>query len=150
MNTDDVKALTQILLDNGLTTLEVTEGEKTIKVEKAAAVQATAPTFAPYANENTNNLVAAQITDSDNNTLDYNKLIEVTSPIVGIFYSSSAPDADPFVHIGSKVKKGDVLCIIEAMKLMNEITAETDGEIVDICMKNGDIAEFGQVLFKIF
>ena len=150
MNTDDVKALTKILLDNELTSVEVTEGEKTIKVRKAAAatIQTAAPDLAPFAN--TDNYVVAPITDSDNNTLDYNKLIEVTSPIVGIFYSSSAPDADPFVHIGSKVKKGDVLCILEAMKLMNEITAETDGEIVDICMKNGDIAEFGQVLFKIF
>ncbi|MDR0490721.1 MAG: acetyl-CoA carboxylase, biotin carboxyl carrier protein, partial [Oscillospiraceae bacterium] len=60
------------------------------------------------------------------------------------------PDSEAFVSIGSKVKKGDVLCIIEAMKLMNEITAEQDGEIVDICAKNGDIAEFGQVLFKMY
>ena len=74
---------------------------------------------------------------------------EVKSPMVGVFYSAPSPESDPFVHIGNTVKKGDVLCILEAMKLMNEIQAEQDGEIVDICAKNGDVVEFGQVLFKI-
>jgi len=82
--------------------------------------------------------------------VDFNRITEVKSPIVGVFYAAPSPDVEPFVTIGSKVKKGDVLCIVEAMKLMNEITAECDGEIVDICVKNGEITEFGQVLFKIF
>ena len=154
MNTEDIKELAKILADNGLTSLEVSEGEKTVKLEKTAAapiqnVQA-APAVIPAGNNDAPDADSAPLTDLDNNTLDYNKLVEVKSPIVGIFYTAPAPDSDPFVHIGSKVKKGDVLCIIEAMKLMNEITAESDGEIIDICLKNGDIAEFGQVLFKIF
>jgi len=82
--------------------------------------------------------------------IDFNRLTEVTSPLVGVFYSSPSPEAEPFVSIGTKVTRGTVLCLIETMKLMNEIVAEADGEIVDICVKNGDIAEFGQVLFKMF
>ena len=69
--------------------------------------------------------------------------------MVGVYYSSPSPDKDSFVRIGTKVKKGDILCILEAMKLMNEIQAEKDGTIVDICAKNGDVVEFGQVLFKV-
>ena len=70
--------------------------------------------------------------------------------MVGVFYQAPSPEADPYVHVGSKVKKGDVLCVIEAMKLLNEITADTDGEIVDVCVENGQLVEYGQVLFKIF
>ena len=73
---------------------------------------------------------------------------DITSPMVGVFYASPSPESDPFVSIGDTVKKGDTLCIIEAMKLMNEITAEHDGKILDICAKSGDVVEFGQVLFK--
>ena len=73
---------------------------------------------------------------------------EIKAPIVGVFYAASSPESPPFVSIGSQVKKGDVLCIIEAMKLMNEVVAEEDGEILDICIKNGDVADYGQVLFK--
>jgi len=74
---------------------------------------------------------------------------EIKSPIVGVFYNAPSPDAAPFATIGSTVKKGDVLCIIEAMKLMNEIIAEKDGKILDICVQNGDVVEYGTVLFKI-
>lgn len=74
---------------------------------------------------------------------------EVKSPMVGTFYQSSSPNADPFVKVGDKVKKGDTLCIIEAMKLMNEIEAEYDGEIVQICVSNEEIVDYGKVLFKI-
>jgi acetyl-CoA carboxylase biotin carboxyl carrier protein len=74
----------------------------------------------------------------------------VKAPLVGTYYSASSPESPTFAEVGKKVKKGDVLCIIETMKLMNEIIAEQDGEIVDICIKNGDIAEFGQVLFKMY
>ena len=83
-------------------------------------------------------------------TLDFNNIIEVRSPIVGVFYEAPAPGAEPFVKVGSRVKKGDVLCIVEAMKLMNEVVAEVDGEVVDVCVKNGEIVEYGQVLFKMF
>lgn len=73
----------------------------------------------------------------------------VKSPMVGTFYSKSAPDAKPYVEVGSKVKKGDILCIVEAMKLMNEIESEFDGEIVEVCVKDGEMVDYGKPLFKL-
>ena len=73
----------------------------------------------------------------------------IPSPMVGVFYAASSPDAEPYVKVGSKVHKGDVLCLIEAMKLMNEVTAEKDGEIASICVENGQVVEYGQALFMI-
>lgn len=74
-----------------------------------------------------------------------NKVIK--APIVGTFYAASSPKAKPFVEVGSKVKKGDVVCVVEAMKLMNEVEAEVEGEIVEILASNEDMVEFGQPLF---
>lgn len=73
----------------------------------------------------------------------------ITSPMVGVFYAAPSPDKEPYVTVGSKVKKGDVLCLIEAMKLMNEVTAEQSGEIVKICVDNEQVVEYGQPLFMI-
>ncbi|MBO4992308.1 MAG: acetyl-CoA carboxylase biotin carboxyl carrier protein, partial [Firmicutes bacterium] len=73
----------------------------------------------------------------------------VKSPMVGVFYEAPSPEAEPFVQEGQEVKKGQVLCIIEAMKLMNEIAAEQDGVVTRVCVKNGDIVEFGQPLLYI-
>ena len=77
------------------------------------------------------------------------KGLEVRSPLVGIFYASPAPDAPPYITPGKRVKKGDVLCVIEAMKQMNEIVSEVDGEIAEVYVKNGDIVEYDQVLVRI-
>jgi acetyl-CoA carboxylase biotin carboxyl carrier protein len=76
-------------------------------------------------------------------------LVEITSPMVGTFYRSPAPDADSFVEVGSMISKGDVLCIIEAMKLMNELEAEIEGTIREICVENAEPVEYGQVLFRV-
>ena len=76
-------------------------------------------------------------------------LIKVTSPIVGTFYRTPSPDAPPFVELGARVKKGQVLCIVEAMKLMNEIESEVEGEVVEVLIANGQPVEYGEVLFKI-
>ncbi len=73
----------------------------------------------------------------------------VNSPMVGVFYAAPAPDKDPYVSVGSVVNKGDVLCLIEAMKLMNEVTADKGGTITKICVENGDVVEYGQPLFMI-
>lgn len=73
----------------------------------------------------------------------------IKAPMVGTFYSRITPSDDPYVKIGSKVKKGDIVCIIEAMKLMNEIESELDGEILEVLCKDGDMVEFGQPLFKL-
>lgn len=74
---------------------------------------------------------------------------EVVSPIVGTFYRSSSPDKPAFIEVGTKVKKGDTLCIVEAMKLMNEIQSEVDGEVVEILVENNQMVEYGQPMFKI-
>ena len=74
---------------------------------------------------------------------------EIKSPMVGTFYSRPAPNKDSFVKVGDTVKKGQVVCIVEAMKLMNEIEAEFDGEVVEVCLNDGDSVEYGKTLFKL-
>ena len=80
---------------------------------------------------------------------DHSRFVTVTSPIVGTFYRSPSPDADPYVEEGDAVKKGQVLCIVEAMKLMNEIESETDGRVVKILVESTTAVEYGQPLFLI-
>jgi len=160
MNLENVKALADVLNAKGLSAIEVGDGDNRIRIEKTAtalsalAQSATVPPQAPVALAEAAAPTAPAVPDASsqtsNQSVDFNHLIEVKSPLVGVYYAAPSPDAETFVSIGSKVKKGDVLCIIETMKLMNEIHAEQDGEIVDICIKNGDIAEFGQVLFKMY
>lgn len=84
----------------------------------------------------------------DEEVIDKN-LTLVKSPLVGTYYSSSTPGGKPYVEVGSKVKKGDVLCIVEAMKIMNEITSDIDGEIIEVLRSDEEIIEFGMELFKI-
>lgn len=94
---------------------------------------------------------AAPAADAEGESpLDMSKVTAVKAPMVGVFYAAPSPGAEPFVKVGSKVKKGDTLCVIEAMKLMNEVTAEVDGEVVDICAKDGELVEYGCCLMKIY
>ena len=152
MNIQDIKELAKIMQETGITSLHLTEGALDISMERntaapAPAVQPVAvqaPVAAPTAEP------AAVEAQAVGTTIDFNHITEVKSPMVGVFYAAPSPDAQPYVQVGSKVKKGDVLCIIEAMKLMNEITAEQDGEIVDICVQSGQVVEYSQTLFKIF
>ena len=162
MNLENVKALADVLCAKGLSAIEVGEGENRIRIEREITTSLTPaqPIVATNQAEQANNVTAPAAsaipatpdtnTQENNQSVDFNHLIEVKSPLVGVYYAAPSPDSETFVSIGSKVKKGDVLCIIETMKLMNEIHAENDGEIVDICIKNGDIAEYGQVLFKMY
>ncbi len=146
MNIKEIKALADILICKNLTALEVTEGETKIRLEKqpaaayASPVQPYTPTAAAVSAETCSNVETAPAKKS---------CIEIKSPMVGVFYAAPSPGATPFVQVGSKIKKGDVLCIIEAMKLMNELTAEVEGEIAEICVSNGDVVEFGQPLFRL-
>ena len=82
-------------------------------------------------------------------TVDDKKWIDITSPMVGTFYAAPAPDEDPFVSVGDRISKGDTVCIIEAMKLMNEIEGEVSGQIMEIIAQNGEPVEFGQVLMRV-
>ena len=151
MKIEEIRELAQIMKENGLGVLELQEDGTSLRLETACAtapvVQAVVPAAAPAAPAPA---PTAPATALDGTPVDFNNLKEVKSPMVGMFYQAPSPEADPYVRVGSRVKKGDVLCVIEAMKLLNEITADTDGEIVDVCVENGQLVEYGQVLFKIF
>ena len=153
MDIAKIKELAQLLNDAGLSALELKEGDATLRLESAkftpaqpapAPVMQAVPAAAPQP------VVPAPAASVPDGGVDFNALSEFKSPMVGVFYAAPGPDQAPFVEVGKRVKKGDVLCIIEAMKLMNEITAEQDGEIADICVSEGDVVEYGQTLFKIF
>ena len=142
-DTDYIQELAKILKDNELTeiSLENEDGAITIRkdvvVSSGVAVPTTLPT-APTAKQAETQQVSAA-----------NKGTPIVSPMVGTFYAAPSPEAKPFITVGQTIKKGDKVCIIEAMKLMNEIEAEVDGKITEICVKDGDPVEFGQVLMYV-
>ena len=151
MDINELKELIDFLRENGVSEYESNENGKHIKLHladfdefnKEPFVKQTAPKTLKGSIEET----AKQEEKVDNNELEGVTLIK--SPIVGTFYGKPAPDAKPFVVIGDKVHKGQVLCIIEAMKVMNEIESTCDGVVEEICVKDSEIVEFSQVLFKI-
>lgn len=151
---DQIKQLIEILENSNLAVVEITdENNGSIRLEKpqAAPVNAFAlntgsvPVM-PTATEAVAQPapVAQAVAPATQDTG-----ASIKSPMVGVFYAAPSPDSEPFVTVGKKVNKGDVVCIVEAMKLMNEITAEQSGTISEICVNNGDIVEYGQTLFKI-
>lgn len=146
-NLDEIKEFISLLEDSSLSVFEIQkeDGSK-IRLEKAQPAQQIVNTI-PVANGvaaptpiPTAPVESAPVADSSK-TID--------APIVGVFYAASAPGKAPYVSTGKKVKKGDIVCIIEAMKCMNEIQAEEDGEIVEVLVKDGELVEYGQPLFKI-
>ncbi len=136
MNESDIRKYANLMSELGLTGLEVTENDRVVRLERNPAPQTTAP------------VQTVQVGDVPQSAANED-LIEITSPMVGVFYAAPAEDADPYVQVGDRVKKGQTLCIVEAMKLMNEIVAETDGQIVEICAQNGQVVDFGCPLFRI-
>ena len=152
-NLDEIKEFINLLEDSSLSVFEIQkeDGSK-IRLEKAQPAQQIVNTIpvangvaapapvAPATVESAPVAPAAPVADSSK-TID--------APIVGVFYAASAPGKAPYVSAGKKVRKGDVVCIIEAMKCMNEIQAEEDGEIVEVLVKDGELVEYGQPLFKI-
>ncbi len=148
---DYIEKLAKIIADNDLTEISLEDGEQVITIRKdlpevnmvasAPAAVATAPQVAPAAPVQTSAPAPAAKEEVKGKA--------ITSPMVGTFYAASSPEAAPFVEVGSTVNVGDVVCIIEAMKLMNEIKAEQAGKVVQICVKNGDPIEYGQVLMYV-
>jgi acetyl-CoA carboxylase biotin carboxyl carrier protein len=150
MDVNNIKVLAKLLDESGLSAIEVVEGETKIRLERSI-VHNTIVNQAPGASLNSSaSEPQAPIAANSANAIDFNNVFEFRSPIIGVFCAAPTPGAKPFVEVGDRVKKGDVLCIIEAMKAMNEITSDRDGEIVDICVQNGQVVEYSQVLFKIF
>jgi acetyl-CoA carboxylase biotin carboxyl carrier protein len=141
---DKIKQLSEILKDQDLTEIEVEMGDLKIKVRKeSSVVHATTPaTIAPAVAVSSSAPTSPKAAPSAD-------VFEVKSPMVGTFYASPSPDAPAFVKVGDKIKKGDALCIIEAMKLMNELPAEVSGEVVEILASNADAISYGQVIMKI-
>lgn len=135
MNESDIRKYAQLMKELELTGLEITENNQVVRLERSAPVSVAAPVAAPA------EPMVAQQESTDG--------ISVTSPIVGLFYAAPAENAEPYVSLGDRVKKGQTLCIVEAMKLMNEITAEFDGTIEKICVANGQMVEYGTELFRI-
>lgn len=111
-------------------------------------IEASSPMTVPVIVKNEENSLI-NVTANKEQTSEQENYKVVRSPMVGTFYASSSPDKEAFVKVGDKVKKGQVLCIVEAMKLMNEIESEYDGEIAEICVNNEDVVEYGKPLFKI-
>lgn len=136
MNESDIRKYANLMSELGLTGLEVTENDRVVRLERNPAPQTAAP------------VQTVQVGDVPQSAANED-LVEITSPMVGVFYAAPAEDADPYVQVGDRVKKGQTLCIVEAMKLMNEIVAETDGQIVEICAQNGQVVDFGCPLFRI-
>ena len=142
MNIKQIRELAQIAKQNELTALEVVDGELRIRMERAPSARSDAAEYVAAA--------APEAAPAPDPGVDFNDVFEVKSPMVGVFYASPAPDATPFIAVGQKVKKGDVLCIVEAMKLMNEIVADREGTVVDLCARSGDVVEYGQTLVKLY
>lgn len=151
MEIKEIRELAEIMKANDILHLELEEGHSRITMEKEArqcpppAGLMQAPvSVAAAVSEN-----SVQESAAPAEPVPQMSYIEVKSPMVGVFYASKAPGEAPFVSVGDTVKAGDTLCIIEAMKLMNDIAAEQGGRIVEVCAKDGEIVEFGQVLFKL-
>ena len=143
-----IEKLAKVIADNELTEISLEDGDQAITIRKDLAevvTTAVAPAAAPapvVCQTTVNTPVAEVATEAP-------KGKAITSPMVGTFYASPAPDAEPFVEVGKTIAEGDVVCIVEAMKLMNEIKAECAGRITQICVSNGDPVEFGQVLMYV-
>ncbi len=145
IDTNYIEKLAKILSENNLTeiTLEDENCAVSLRKEATGVVQTVAaPVVAAPASAPAPVAAPAAAPQVDNRKT-------ITSPMVGIFYAAPSPDAKPFVQVGDTIKEGDVVCIVEAMKLMNEIDAEVSGKIVEICVENGQPVEFGQTLFII-
>ncbi len=142
MNETEIRKYASLMKELELTGLEITEGESKVRLERNVCPSPPVPTASSGVPASGNAVPAAPAASSDG-------CESILSPLVGVFYSAPAENAEPFVSIGDKVTKGKTLCIIEAMKMMNEITAEYDGEICEICVTNGQVVEFGTELFRI-
>lgn len=151
MKIEEIKELIQALEQSSLTSLELTRGETSVKLTKnhiaSPAPSAEIPVPVIQAAPFVSNMSAMSAEPAEPVKVEQPEGRAVTCPLVGVFYAAPSPNDAPFVSVGSTVKKGDVLCIVEAMKLMNEITAEQDGTITEICVENGQVVEFGQPLF---
>ena len=149
MDIRKVKKLIELLEESGIAEIEIHEGEESVRISRDGS-NPTPQTMISVPSVDSSSSVKTQLSTTESSSDDYSDEGEVvTAPMVGIFYISPAPDQSPFVNKGQNIKTGDVLCIIEAMKIMNQIEADVDGKVVRILVENGDPVEYGQPLFVI-
>jgi len=151
MNIKEIKEMINLMNENGLTELEIEKDGLKLRLKKGpAGIQqeiSFAPQFSPSAASAAGSLQAAQ--EETQAQIKAKGLVEIKSPMVGTFYRAPAPDAAPYVQEGQDIDIGQVVCIVEAMKLMNEIKSEVKGKVVRILVENADPVEFGQTLFLV-
>ena len=152
MDLRKIKKLMELLEESGIAEIEVKEGEESIKLSRnitssAAPLQQMVqqPMMAPQQQATQ---AASQVENKKDGSSNQNRNT-VNSPMVGTFYASASPESKPFVTVGQSVKKGDTLCILEAMKMMNEIKSDFDGKILSIEVEDGQPVEFGQTIIVI-
>jgi len=143
----DIKAIIDLMKENDLSTFEMEKDGFRLKLQKGVGdqpvvVSSTAPAAA-------NGPSAAAVSAPAPAEAEGSNLKDISSPMVGTFYRSASPDAPPFVDVGTKVNEDTVVCIIEAMKVMNEIKAETSGVIAEVVAENSKPVQFGQALFRV-
>ena len=144
MDIKDIKALVQLMVDNDLGELEIADGPTRVHLKRQGASAPSGPMIVqgPATAPAQGQSAAAPAEEAE-------QLHEIRSPMVGTFYSAPSPDSEPFVQEGAAVREDSVVCILEAMKVMNEIKAECSGVVREICVKNAQPVEFGQVLFRV-
>lgn len=145
---DYIEKLVKLVSESDLSELTLEEGEEAIVVRKEKTV-VQAQTIMPQAVAAAPAAAPAPAAAAEEKKDDAPKGTPITSPMVGTFYMAASPGAKPFVEVGSTVSTGQVVCIIEAMKLMNEIESEVSGKITQICVKDGEAVEYGQVLMYV-
>lgn len=138
---DDLNAIAKIIKDNDLGKIKIKNGDCEICVEARTC------SASPIVNAAPSVIVSDETSAETAQTAESGNVCK--SPIVGTFYAASAPDKEPFVSVGSQVHKGDVIYIIESMKVMSEVTSEFDGKVKEICVNNGDAVEFNQPIMII-
>jgi oxaloacetate decarboxylase alpha subunit len=151
MNLQDIKELIKLINETAVNEVKLESEGMKISIKKGADREVNPVNQAPVLPEQAAGQVKENAAPTPAVKTEEKKLglIPVVSPMVGTFYAAPAPDAPPYVKVGDQVKKGQTLCIIEAMKLMNKIDSEVDGEIVEIAVENGDSVEYGQTIFLI-
>jgi acetyl-CoA carboxylase biotin carboxyl carrier protein len=149
MDLRKLKKLIDLVQESGIAELEITEGEEKVKIVRGGVVtvSAVAPSVVPAAPEARAAAPAAAASPAPAESAAGQEGHVVKAPMVGTFYRSPSPDAKPFVEVGQPIKEGDTICIIEAMKLMNEIEADAAGVVKAILVENGQPVEYGQPLF---
>jgi acetyl-CoA carboxylase biotin carboxyl carrier protein len=147
--TEYIEKLAKVLAETGLTEISLEDGEQAITLRKDVILPPPPPIpmAAPVPVQAVSSTAPAASSDAP--VAPAKKGTPITSPMVGTFYKAPSPDAEAFVKVGSSVKTGDVVCIVEAMKMMNEIESEVSGKVVEICVEDGQPVEFGQVLMYV-